>query len=315
MAFPQSPGSPDYTRAGSSKFIPELWSSKLIQNLYASTVFGEIANTEYDGIISKFGDKVQIRTTPDITIRTYSKGQTLVNERPEKAAISLDIDQGDYFSCIEDDVDKIQSDINLLDAWSKDASTRMKLKMDRTLLDSVSTGAQSSNLDSRNVGNSAGAISGDIELGATGTPAAVTKVNILDYIVNMGVVLDESNTPEEGRWLIMPAWACGLIKKSDLKDASLSGDGTSIMRNGRIGMIDRFTIYMSNQITRTTEGSNTAFHMFAGHKMGLTFATQMTELESLRVESTFGNTIRGLQVYGFQIVKSEVITRLYGYKA
>ena len=114
---------------------------------------------------------------------------------------------------------------------------------------------------------------------------------------------------------IHDVWACGLIKKSDLKDASLSGDGSSILRNGRVGMIDRFTIYMSNQITRTTEGANTAFHMFAGHKLGMTFATQMTNLESLRVESTFGNNIRGLQVYGFRVTKGAVITRLYGYKA
>jgi len=315
MAFPRAPGSPDYTRAGTSKFIPELWSVKLIQNLYNATVFGEIANTEYDGVISKFGDKVQIRTTPDITIRTYSKGQTLTSERPEKASIALDIDQGDYFSCIEDDVDKIQADIDLLDAWSKDASTRMKLKMDRTLLESVATGTQSANLSAKNIGNSAGAISENIALGATGSPVAVNKTNILDFIVNLGVVLDESNTPEDGRWLILPAWACGMIKKSDLKDASLSGDGSSILRNGRVGMIDRFMIYMSNQLSRTTEGANTAFHMFAGHKMGLTFATQMTELESLRVESTFGNNIRGLQVYGFQITKPEVLTRLYGYQA
>lgn len=315
MAFPIAAGSPDYTRSGTSKFIPELWASKLIQNLYASTVFGEISNTDYEGVISKYGDVVQIRTTPDITIRTYAKGQVLQNERPEKASLTLNIDQGDYFSCIEDDVDKIQSDINLLDAWSRDASTRMKLQMDRTLLDSVSTGAQSSNLSVLNVGNTAGAISQSIALGATGSPVSVSKVNILDYIVNLGVVLDESNTPEDGRWLIMPAWACGMIKKSDLKDASLSGDGSSILRNGRIGMIDRFTIYMSNQITRTTEGANTAFHMFAGHKLGLTFATQMTEMDSLRAESTFGTIVRGLQVYGFQIVKSDVITRLYGYQA
>lgn len=315
MAYPQAAGSPDYTRAGTSKFIPELWSNKLIQNLYASTVFAEISNTDYEGIISKFGDVVQIRTTPTITIRTYAKGQALVNERPEKASLTLNIDQGEYFSCIEDDVDKIQSDIDLLDTWSKDASTNMKLKMDRTLLDSVSTGTQSSNLSALNIGNTAGAISQSIALGATGSPVSVTKVNILDYIVNLGVVLDESNTPEDNRWLIMPAWACGMIKKSDLKDASLSGDGSSILRNGRIGMIDRFTIYMSNQITRTTEGANTAFHMFAGHKLGLTFATQMTEMESMRAETTFGNIIRGLQVYGFQITKSEVLTRLYGYQA
>lgn len=314
MAFPRAAGVPDYTRASQSKFIPEIWSSKIVQNLYDATVFGEIANTDYEGEIKQMGDTVQIRTTPDITIRSYSKGQNLVLERPEKASVVLNIDQGDYFAAVEDDIDKVQSDLNLLDIWTKDAATKLKLKMDLALLTSMATGAQSANLSVQNVGNTAGRISGSIVLGATGTPVALTKVNILDYIVNLGVVLDEQSVDTENRWLVLPAWACGLIKKSDLKDASLSGDGQSILRNGRIGMIDRFTIYLSNQVPSVQDGAFKAFHIFAGHKLGLTFATQMTEMGSLPAESTFGTIVRGLQVYGFQIVKAETLTRLYAYQ-
>ena len=72
---------------------------------------------------------------------------------------------------------------------------------------------------------------------------------------------------------------------------------------------------MSNQVTKVADsGGQTAFHIFGGHKMGLTFATQMTEMESLRAESTFGNIVRGLQVYGFQITKGEMLARLYAYQ-
>ncbi len=48
-------------------------------------------------------------------------------------------------------------------------------------------------------------------------------------------------------WCCHP-WVCGMIKKSELKDASLAGDGTSIVRNGRLGIIDRFTLYCSNNL-------------------------------------------------------------------
>ena len=41
--------------------------------------------------------------------------------------------------------------------------------------------------------------------------------------------------------------------------------------------------------------------------MGFTFASQMTEMETIRSESTFGNIIRGLQVYGYQVVKPEAL--------
>jgi hypothetical protein len=43
--------------------------------------------------------------------------------------------------------------------------------------------------------------------------------------------------------------------------------------------------------------------------MGFTFASQMTEMESLRAESTFGNVIRGLQVYGYQVIKPEALSQ------
>lgn len=302
MPFPVSSGAANYT----GNFIPELWAAKLIQNFYDATVFGEIANTDYEGEIKSFGDKVQIRTTPEMTIRSYSKGQNLTLDRPDKARITLNIDQGEYFAAIEDDVDKVQADINLLDAWSKDASERMKIKIDTNLLSSVYA-----DVAAANTGNTAGRISGNIALGASGSPVQVTKMNILDYIVDMGVVLDEQNVPESGRWLVMPAWMCGLIKKSDLKDASMTGDGQSILRNGRIGSIERFTIYMSNNVAKVTDGSYTCYNVMAGHKIGLTFAAQMTEMETLRAESTFGNIIRGLQVYGFKTVKGEALARLY----
>jgi len=314
MSLPLQSGAVDYSSAGIGKFIPEIWSAKLVQNLYDATIFGSIANTDYEGEIKGMGNRVFIRTTPDITIRSYQKGQNLVLERPNKASLTLTIDQGDYFSCVEDDVDKLQSDINLLDTWSKDASTRMKMKMDRALLEAIAFGAQTANLVAANVGATAGRISGNINLGAVGAPVQLTKVNVLDFIINLGVVLDEQNVPEDNRWLILPAWACGMIKKSDLKDASLAGDGQSIARNGRIGMVDRFMIYMSNQVPSQLDSSLRCFHIFCGHKMGLTFATQMTEMESLRAESTFGTIIRGLQVYGFQITNGLTLARLYAFQ-
>ena len=35
----------------------------------------------------------------------------------------------------------------------------------------------------------------------------------------------------------------------------------------------------------------------------------MTEMETIRSESTFGNIVRGLQVYGYKVVKPEAIAQ------
>ena len=296
MTFPVSSGRPNY----SGNFIPEIWSGKLIENFYDATVLAAIANTDYEGEIRNMGDTVNIRTTPEITIKTYVKGQTLSVENPDKPKLQLVIDKGEYFACVEDDVDKVQSDINLMDTWSKDASERMKIKIDQRVLTDILP-----DIAATNKGATAGRITANINLGTSGSAVAISKTNVLDYIVDMGTVLDEANCPEGDRFMVIPAKMAGFIKKSDLKDASITGDSISVIRNGRLGMIDRFTIYMSHNLSV----SSGKFSIIAGHKMGFTFASQMTNMETIRSETTFGNIIRGLQVYGYKVVKPEALAQ------
>ena len=297
MAFAVTGGRPDYT----GNFIPEIWSGKLIENFYDATVLSAISNTDYEGEIKNMGDTVNIRTTPEITIQTYVKGQTLSVENPDKAKLQLVIDKGEYFACVEDDVDQVQTDMNLMDMWSKDASERMKIKIDQRVLTDLLPDVSASNK-----GQTAGRISGNIDLGVAGTPEALTTSNVIGKIVDMGTVLDEANCPESDRFMVIPAKMGGLIKQSDLKDASITGDGSSPLRNGRLGMIDRFTVYVSHNLYK----SGTEFSVIAGHKMGFTFASQMTNMETIRSETTFGNIIRGLQVYGYKVVKPEALATL-----
>lgn len=293
-------------------FIPEIWSSKMIERFYDATVLAAISNTNYEGEIKAHGDKVKMRQRPTITIRDYSAMIDLVVERPSAPIIEMDIDQGKYFNTQIDDVLRVQMDINLMDQFSSDASEQMKITVDSDVLRVMVGGAAL-----RNRGTGAGRISQNINLGIAGTPVTITRTNAIDYLILMGQVLDEQNIPEQGRWLVLPAWFSSLLKRSDLRDASLTGDGTSVMRNGRLGMIDRFTLYSSNLLpTSVTDGvggndADGATYIYGGHKNALTFASQMTELEVIRSERTFGNLMRGLQVYGRRIIDPTAYVQLY----
>ncbi len=301
MAFPTAPGRPNY----SGNFIPEIWSGKLIENFYDTTVLAAISNTDYEGEIKGQGDTVNIRTQPNITIRDYVKGQNLVVETPDKPKIQLLIDKGEYFACVEDDIDKVQTDVKLMDMWSKDASEQMKIKIDQRVLTDILP-----DISAVNKGATAGRVSSAFNLGTSAAPLTVTKdgaggtASVVDLIIDMGTFLDEANCPESGRFLVIPARMANLIKKSELKDASITGDNQSVVRNGRLGQIDRFTLYVSHNLNV----SSGKYSVIAGTKMGLTFASQMTEMETLRSETTFGDIIRGLQVYGYKVVKPEALT-------
>jgi len=302
MAYPVVAGHPT---SYSGTFIPEIWSSKLIEKYYDSTVLSVVTNTDYEGEIRNQGDKVHIRTMPTLEIHDYKIGQTLINQRPEAPTIELLIDKGFYWSAIIDDVIEKQQDIDQMNLWAQDAAEQLKIKLDTRVL-----GSFVPDIALANRGATAGRLSGNIDLGATGSPITLTKTNVLDTILYLGQVLDEQNVSETGRWLIMPFWATTLLKMSDIKDASLTGDGSTPLRNGRVGVIDRFTIYNSNLLPRYLDTVNTT-HILAGTTAGMTFATQLTKTESLRAESTFGNIMRGLMVYGHKVVKPEALTAAY----
>lgn len=310
MAGPtRATGHPDYSSTSASGFIPQIWSGKMIEKLYANTVFGEIANTDYEGEIKAKGDTVQIRTTPDIAISDYEIGGGLTYEKPTSAKVELQINRAKYFAFEVNDVDAYQADIKLMDDWSNDAGQKMKIAIDTDILGSIYA-----DVAAANAGATAGVDSSSYNLGDTGAPISIDKTNAVDYLVDCGSVLWEQNVPETDRWIVIPTWYANLLKKSDLKDASMMGDGTSVLRNGRLGMIDNFTVYVSNNMSKTVDGSDSVTNILFGHKKALTFASQMTEMETLKNPNDFGDLVRGLNVFGFKVIDPNAIGHMYAIK-
>lgn len=302
MAFPRNAGPPAHPNYDGN-IIPYVWARKLLERFYDASVLPYISQTDYEGEIRDKGSKVYINQVPDIEIRDYSMGDSLILQRPEQEKIELDIDQGKYWSFIMDDVADAQAMTNMMGPWSENASERMKITVDTDVLAYLFDQA-----DADNQGATAGRISQNIDLGTTGAAIAVSSTNVISHIVDHGQALDEQNIPESGRKLVIPAWMAARLKKSDLKDASITGDGTSVMRNGRLGMIDRYELYVSNLLPRATDGGNICTYIYSIHPKALTFASQLVKTETLRAESTFGNIMRGLKVYGRKVVLPEAYT-------
>src|SRR5579864_6922982 len=311
--YPTGTTSTDYVAAG---FIPEIWSGKLIEKFYAATVLAAISNTDYEGEIKSYGDRVKIRTKPTLIINNYLVNGDLALQRPAGSSVELTIDQGKYFAAILDDVIEKQSDINNLSIWADDASEQMKIVVDSDVLLYLLGTA-----DAANRGLNAGLVSGNINLGVTGTPLATVgrnpatgQVEIIDVLLRIGQALDEQNIPETGRWIVMPTWATFQLKRSELREVFISGDSVSILRNGKFGQVDRFTIYASNllpkgPITGPPALAAGEWVIYGGHAHGLTFASQMTNVETIRSERTFGQILRGLQVYGRQVLDGKAIAQ------
>lgn len=305
--------------AYSGTFIPTLWSSKLNAKFYTASTFASICNTNWEGEISGIGDKIVINSIPDIAISTYTPGAGLTYQVPTPSTIELQIDQGKYFAFQVNDLLALQSQPKLMDMFSNDAGMQMKVAVDSECFFSTFTGAATANQ-----GATAGVKSAAFNLGTVAAPVNISGATAaISTITALAAVLDEQNIPETERFLLIDPVTRQVLMNSNLQQAYLTGDSQSILRNGKIGGIDRFDVYVTNNLPRATgaatttwtsgDGSQTkaagATHaqknrvIIAGHKSAITFASQFTKTETVRNPSDFGDFVRGVNVYGRRVVK------------
>lgn len=311
---------PDY----SGSFIPTLWSGKLLAKFYQNTMLSEIMNTDYEGELKNKGDTIRIRTAPSITINDYAgAGSTLTTETPTPIFQDMQVDKAKYFSVQTNDVLAQQADMDLMNLFTEDAAKQLKINIeDEVFFNSFVTEGP----DADNEGTTAGEISAAYNLGSKTAPInEATASNVLDCILRMSSVLDEQNVPEDGRWLIISPRERNLLMQSNLAQAYFTGDQSSVIRTGKIGMLDRFTVYVSNLLPKgttgkamvsgltavasggTDSGAKPRRAMVAGTNHACSFAMTISKTEPLRNQTDFGDIVRGLAVYGRKVVKPEAL--------
>lgn len=142
------------------------------------------------------------------------------------------------------------------------------------------------------------------------TPVVASSNAIQAQLLLYGRLLDENNAPDEGRFVILPAIYMQMLKDitAPFGQAYATGQNVSNLLSGVVPKIDRFDILFSNNLpsipgTAIVGGTPIIF----GTKYATTFATQITESRIIDNPFAFGKMMQGLQVYGFQIIKPQML--------
>jgi hypothetical protein len=305
-------------------FIPQIYSAKLQEKFYSTAVVPAISNTDWEGEISSYGDKVIIRTVPTVTIKDWTtSGATVEYDQLGTAGaidftdhITLTIDQAKYYAFSVDYIDEFMSDLNVIDMTTQDAAMQMSINIDKQVLAALAAASKTSPTFT----------SGEIKQLASFNYNS-GAATVVDKLLEAGQALDEQNVPRDGkRFVVLNPGMARTLKNSDLKSALITGDSVSPMRNGQIGEIDGMTIYVSNNLPNSAtnavgDGDTNKFEsgeqcpVIVGHNCGLTFASQFIKHEMLPLTDRFGYGVKGLQVFGFKIVKPESLVILPVYSA
>ena len=308
MSVTAAQGHPQLQTQG---LIPEFFADEFNVAYWRELLMPRICTGKFYEKALDSGDKVTIASEPTMTTRAYTKGQTLAVDTTNSTPVEMTVNRARYFNFLVDKVDMKQSHLMISDKYVKVALKQMQQDIEDEFFTSIYTQAHA-----KNQGATAGVKSSAYDLGTAGSPLALSASNATDFITRIRAVLGEQNCAEKGKmWVIVPEWARYLLVNSDLKNASVMGDDSSVMRTGRLGEVDGLTIYVSNGLVTSADDESTGTYVLAGNMDAISHISQMTETDKIKSETTFGTKFRALTVYDWAVRKPEGLVVPYIYKA
>lgn len=268
----------------SNVFKPELWSKLLLRDIMDGGVMLDCVNRNYEGEIKSQGDTVHIQKVGDIKVNTHDDNTDMTYQDIAGTTIPLVIDQAKDFAFLVSDIDKVQSNVELMKQYTNKAKKNIVLVKDAYLHALGVAGVDSKN-----------------QMGTV----AITASNVYGTLVDMFTKLAEANAidadgkGEDGKapFLVVPPAVLAVIKKSEeAKHATTLGDQT--IRKGAIMNYAGFDIKQSTNVK-----DDSGFKILAGTTEGITYAEQITKVESLKDVARFGDYVRGLYLYGAKVAQ------------
>jgi N4-gp56 family major capsid protein len=267
-----------------SAFKPEVWSADLLVALEKSLVYGAagVVNRNYEGDIAQYGDTVHIVNLTDPTVGTYTAHTDITIEAVTDADSTLVIDQSKYFAFEVDDIEKRQARGDVMGEQARKAAYSLRDIADQHLASKMATGVDAGNLIAESTLSSAS--------------------DAYDKLVDLGVLLDESNVPSEGRWAVITPAFHGLLLKDSRFIAAGDATGAGVRTNGMVGSAAGFSLRKSNNAP-DGPGAGAGKLVIAGYSGAVTYAEQIAKVEAFSMEKRFNEAVKGLHLYGAKVVR------------
>jgi hypothetical protein len=307
---------PDYTSTGDAR-IPQLYSRIYRDKFYAACVAPNICNTKYTGELKGLGSQVTIDTIPDVNIYDLVDGAGRQWQKASSAPIVMTVSRGSGFDILITDAQKAQMwDKDFLGTLAKDAREKQAQKVDKSFLATNYADAAAAN-----VGIAAGATSGataavagpGFNLGVATNAKGINEVNAVQAIRDCQSVLDEQNTPQSDRWMVIPTWMENIIESSEYKDESMTGM-KSTLAGGRIGTMSDFKLYKTNLYTPVSD-TKICYNVLFGHISAISFVQQLANVKYFpELQHTNGAGLCGENIYDWKVTNPAALGVLYCYQ-
>ena len=267
-------------------FTPQIWSDKININLDNYGAYNDIVNRKYEGEIKRKGDVVKYYTYGSLTVKDYNPTAGGFNglefEDPKGQLTELNVNQQKYIAFQVDDIEKVQSNVELVNGFTK----RMAIAFAQTkdlFIHGLAVAGAGTKLEAK----------------------AITKDNIWEVVCDMYAALARKNAIVDGvdyagkrPALVITPETEGILKQAPQYFANAFGN--EVLRKGQIGHIGGFDVFVDTNIEAKGE-------IVALTSDAIMFAEQITETDTVKAENSFHHKVKSLHVYGGVVGNADCI--------
>ena len=266
-------------------FIASIWSQKINAGLDKTVAMLQVVNRDYQSDADKGVETIHI-ISPDCVDATPYTGSIPSYGTLSTTPTALVLDQKVCFGIVVPDIAEAQSNVSIIDCVTEQAKKGIESAIDAYLF-SLYTSAAPEN-----------------KLGTTASPIAINAANVYSKFVTLAKTLKVSgalNGANTGWVVVHPDIEEVLLLSPQFAAASQMGDKT--IRQGAIGRIAGLDVFVSNNVG--ADGDD--YTILAGTKEGITYASQLTKIETIRAQASFDSIVRGLYTFGGLVVNPKAI--------
>lgn len=316
-------------------FQREVWAKSIQDDLELQAQLVSHCTRKYEGE-AKYAETVRILGVGEPMVDGYHG--TVTYEDMDDTKQNLPIDIREYFSFKVDDVDKAQSMPGLPEKYQEKAvkklHARRELNVGRLVAGKLLSTADEVKatyeittdtevilykdyyvkVDDKykrvkkpvkdDIATYYEITSGNFKEGATYKTTATGKTQVaVKTAIDTALTNLRLRNNSEGGYLEIDPVTYNLFKNNLVE---LSTNNPELIRKGVVGMYDNYEVTRTNAIHR----DKTNYHCFAHSGNAIAFVGQINEVEALRLESTFGDGIRGMDTYGMKIIAQEELEEI-----
>ena len=278
--------------------VPIVIAARLVARYQKKRVYAQRTNPAWRDSLNGGGDTTRLSQIDKVAISDYDAETALTYADADVTALGdLQPNKKKKWTVKLDDIPAIQATPAVLEEAVADAGEELAFQVDTDIRDSMISGA------TEGIGGAAG-----ISLAHN---AASPDVADLAF-PSMHRQLDMANIPTEGRFCIIDPFTLEWLRNVAVSNEVIVSEMNNLgdVVNGNVGRFAGFDIYVTpNAVTTAYDSDNdtatgTAIY---GVDRATAFVDQVDRVESLRLESQFGDAVRGLYTYGAKVILPDAI--------